>query len=523
MNYNNLNRQTQAQPILGREKEMIQNHDGNYVFKVSPMNLLERFLVLGTTSGTYYVNKQTQFNEVMPDIVKLITSNGKSVVDKVVDISVNGKAPKNDEAIFVLALCACADDKEVRKYALSNLDKVCRIGTHLFQFVDTIKHNRGMGRLIKESVNNWYLSKENDKLAYQLVKYQQRNGWSHKDILKLTRPKPLNDNQSNMFGWVMGKEVNVNEKAIKGFELAKRAKTVNELVFLINEYNLTREMLPTKFLKEAKVWEALLQNMPMTALIRNLGNMSSCGLIKSFSGASKVAINKITNRDYIRKSRLHPIAIINAFLTYKMGRGIKGSNTWSADKNVVEALEEAFYKSFDFVKPTGKNYLLGIDVSGSMGCSNIGGVADFSPAMASAVLAMATARSETYCNIVGFASHIKDLDISKHDDLETVMKKTEAHNFGSTDCAKLFTHAKINKLDIDTFVTYTDNETNAGYNSSQPSIALKAYRSAFNKYEAKAIVVGMTASNASIADPKDPLMLDIAGFSTNVPSIISSF
>lgn len=556
MNYNNLNNvinTTQAEAIPGRD--MIKNHDGNYVFKVSPINILERFLILGTTSSTYYASARQSYNEIMPEIKKLIAENGKDVVAKVVEISNGGKAPKNDEAIFVLALCASAQDVETRKLALAHLKDVCRIGTHLFQFMDTVKQNRGIGRLVKEAVNDWYLSKGDDKLGYQLVKYQQRNGWSHKDILKLTHPKAKSTEQNDMFGWTMDKVVfdgayfvrpairptsykdgdvfyetkgsvadhaDITNKYIVGFERAKTACSAKDIVRYILKYGLTREMIPTQFLKEPTVWAALLKDMPMTAMIRNLGNMSSAGILNKFSNNSKVVMEALSDEMLIKRSRLHPVAIINALLTYKMGHGIKGNNQWAVNHMIVESLEEAFYKSFDFIEPTGKNFLLGLDVSGSMGWSNIGGVEEFTPAVASAVLAMATVRTEKYCEIVGFADNIKHLGITKHDSLSAAMKKTANQNFGSTDCSKLFTYAKENRLPIDTFVTYTDSETNAGWNSVHPANALKAFRKG-GKSDAKAIVVGMTATNATIADPNDPRMLDIVGFNTNVPSIISSF
>lgn len=38
-----------------------------------------------------------------------------------------------------------------------------------------------------------------------------------------------------------------------------------------------------------------------------------------------------------------------------------------------------------------------------------------------------------------------------------------------------------------------------------------------------AVVVGMTATKFSIADPSDPRMLDVAGFDAAVPSLISQF
>ena len=41
--------------------------------------------------------------------------------------------------------------------------------------------------------------------------------------------------------------------------------------------------------------------------------------------------------------------------------------------------------------------------------------------------------------------------------------------------------------------------------------------------DARMIVVGMTATECSIADPTDPLMLDVAGFDASVPALISGF
>ena len=37
------------------------------------------------------------------------------------------------------------------------------------------------------------------------------------------------------------------------------------------------------------------------------------------------------------------------------------------------------------------------------------------------------------------------------------------------------------------------------------------------------IVVGLTATNVSIADPNNPAMLDIAGFDAAVPNLIADF
>jgi 60 kDa SS-A/Ro ribonucleoprotein len=69
-------------------------------------------------------------------------------------------------------------------------------------------------------------------------------------------------------------------------------------------------------------------------------------------------------------------------------------------------------------------------------------------------------------------------------------------------------------------VIYTDNETWVGH--THPHQALRAYREK-SGIPARLIVVGMTATECSIADPSDPGMLDVAGFDSAVPSLITDF
>ena len=80
--------------------------------------------------------------------------------------------------------------------------------------------------------------------------------------------------------------------------------------------------------------------------------------------------------------------------------------------------------------------------------------------------------------------------------------------------------AQKRNLKIDLFVIYTDNETWAG--DTHPSQALKEYRQ-HSGIDAKLVVVGMTATGFSIADPNDSGMLDVVGFDTNTPNILSMF
>ena len=67
-------------------------------------------------------------------------------------VSREGRAPKNDPALFALALAAGLGDEATRKAALEALPQVARTGTHLFQFASFVEGFRGWGRSLRRAV-----------------------------------------------------------------------------------------------------------------------------------------------------------------------------------------------------------------------------------------------------------------------------------------------------------------------------------------------------------------------------------
>jgi 60 kDa SS-A/Ro ribonucleoprotein len=104
------------------------------------------------------------------------------------------RAPKNDPCIFALALASAVGNDETSKLAFEAVPRVCRIGTHLFHFAEYREQFAGWGRGAKRAVASWYEDMPVDKLAYQAVKYRQRDGWTHRDLLRLSHPKLIVNN-----------------------------------------------------------------------------------------------------------------------------------------------------------------------------------------------------------------------------------------------------------------------------------------------------------------------------------------
>jgi 60 kDa SS-A/Ro ribonucleoprotein len=508
-------RTPQSEAIPG--KAMVANSAGGYSFPLDKWEMAKRFLILGSEGGTYYIKEQKLTKDNANSILACIQEDGPRLVDLIVEISENGRAPKNDPAIFALALASAAGNDETRKRAFSVLSRVCRIGTHLFHFAEYREQFAGWGRGAKRAVASWYEDMPVDKLAYQAVKYRQRDGWTHRDLLRLSHPKL----PKNIAQFILHGDHAVNE-LVQGFHLAQQATDPKLVAHCITRYNLPREAIPTEHLNDSKVWEALLyagQGMPVTAMIRNLGNMSKVGLLMPMSQAAQFICERLRSAEALQKARVHPLALLLAQATYASGAGFRGSGKWTPVPQVIDALNDAFYLSFGNVESTGKRTLIALDVSSSMGWSHVAGT-PLSCAQAAAAMCLVTASIEPNYGIVAFSDGLTILPISPGQRLDDVMRMTQRVSFGGTDCAIPMIAAQQQGWEVDTFIVYTDNETWAG--RIHPSQALAEYRRAMGNNSAF-VVVGMASNNFSIADPADSRMLDVVGFDTATPQVISEF
>ena len=135
-------------------------------------------------------------------------------------------------------------------------------------------------------------------------------------------------------------------------------------------------------------------------------------------------------------------------------------------------------------------------------------------------LSLVTAHTEQDYLIVAFADQLRQVSFSEKTRLDDALRITQGINFGATDCSLPIVAAFQHKLKFDVFVNLTDSETWAG--SIHPVQALRRYRDKTG-IPAKLIVVGMISNEFSIADPEDAGMMDVVGFSSDVPALMGTF
>ena len=511
------------------DKRQVKNHAGGYTFEVTPLERVRRFLVLGTEAGTYYVSPRDLTRDNAEAVVALAETDHRALVDTIVDVSTRGAAPKANPALFALAVAAATGDATEKAYALEQLPKVARTGTHLFLFARYVEQFRGWGRGLRRAVADWYVSKDADQVAFQAVKYRQREGWSHRDLLRLAHPVTLDPATRATFDWIThGTVGDDTPRLIAGFLKAQEPGA--DVPALVREHRLSWEMLPDPALGDAGTWDALLDvGIPQTALIRQLPRLTRLGMLPPMGGRTAEVCAQLVDPARLRSARVHPVNVLVAQRTYAAGHGARGQSTWEPTRQVVDALDAAFYTAFGTVEPAGKRTMLGVDVSGSMGAPIAG--MPLSCRDAAAALALVTLATEPDSAAYGFTSTggnwfsrhdtgITPLALSPRQRLDDAIRTVSNLPFGGTDCALPMIHARENGLEVDTFVVLTDNETWAG--QQHPHQALNAYRQS-TSIPARLVVVGMTATDFTIADPTDAGMLDVAGFDTAVPNLISGF
>jgi 60 kDa SS-A/Ro ribonucleoprotein len=524
----------QSEPILGAGQ--VENSAGGHAWQIDHWAQLERFLILGSEGGTYYISQQKLTDENVESLSKCVDEDPERALKIVVEVSASKRAPKNDAALFALAYIMGVAPVETRRLAAERLPAVARTGTHLFMFMEFMTQFRGWGPVARRAVRNWYLSKDANSIAYQAVKYRQRNQWTHLRALRLSHPVTTHLPKDSVFAWIAGKFPAADNpgalpRVIEGFEKAQKAESPRDAAVLVKQYGLPWEALPSHFLDSSLVWEALLENMPMTAMIRNLNKMTKVGLLKPLGEHTQTVCERLDS-EMVKKAGVHPLNVLVALRTYAGGHGFRGNLEWDPVTEVVDALDAAFYKAFGNVDPMVGTSVLAVDVSASMDDPYFGqygrkspsakwlGDRNLTPREVAAAMALITAATSKRTVVVTFDIAMQQMPISPRMRLTEVTMLMKRHRGGGTDCALPMLEANKQKMPVDNFVIYTDSETWSGV--IHPSQALQRHREHFNP-NAKLAVVAMTSNGFSIADPRDKGMMDFVGFDTAAPQLLADF
>lgn len=562
----------QNKPLPGSGQ--VKNPAGGYTWQAGDWARLRRFLILGTEDGSYYAGQQELTFANVEVLNRCIEQDAVRTISEVVNVSIRGRAPKQDPGIYALAYMAASDRQDVREAALAAVPVVCRTGSTLFMFlsflVDDPDKMRGWGRGLRRAVTHWYLSRDPKDLAYQAVKYRQRYGWTHRDALREAHPYAKEGGYLGfatlpqrhevmartatrmVIDWIAHghkdeytldvSDMHTYMKSIEAYELLRLSTTSKGVVKIVNEYGnaVPREAIPANLIN-ADVWEELLKaRMPIGALIRNLATMSRPDkdgrtVLTGTSSATARVIQQLSSAHDIAESRIHPMNLFLAARTYASGRSVRGDAQWTPVPSISDALNDAYYLAFGNAPELGR-LLIAFDVSGSMNINSCMGVPGTTCREASVAMSLPLMVNNPY-DAIAFSdgsrgngyignrgsrpgTEISLLTLSPRQRITDVCEQVNNLNFGATDCALPMLWAGEQGREYDGIVIYTDNET--WYGNTHPSVALEQYRSKTG-LNTKLFVHAMTSGGSSICDPRDSNSLDMVGLDAAAPGVMAEF
>ena len=549
----------QTQPVFKRKDEMQQNQAGGYSFKMTDWDAFDRFLLCGTEGGTYYVGEKDLTLEMATATKRVIQTDGIRLVNHVSHISFEGRAPSNDEAIFILAMAITYGNGKTKEEAFKVIPSVIRTGTHMLHFASFIDSMRGWGAGLRKAIQKWYLNRPVDLLVFQILKYRQRDKWSQRDILRKVHPRPKSQEMSAVFWFTCNHLLKVEEdtknliksnpdrfEEFMGFVVPKDVpERIRQYIRLQAEDDdrevakilkshswMGHEMVRTEHRKSNAVNRELLYNMPLTATIRNLRNMTKNGVLVPLSDMVEDIARRIEDQDLIIRQRVHPFQVLKAINAYDpkcVPWWKTKDDDYSPIPRIQQALENAYVKAFRNVQPIDKRVYIAVDISGSMSSSISSSRSnrktdslEISCYMAAACLAQVIARSASRHVLYAFDTKMIELPaIRASNSFSTVLKNMGEWQGGGTDVALPMLDAMEHNLEVDAFIILTDGQFWAG--DMHPFQALKKYRK-HSGINAKLLSIIMCSDyKTTVADPEDPGMLDISGMDASVPQVIHEF
>lgn len=476
----------------------VSNPEGNEANPVNDFVYFRRALVLGYFKNFYYTD--TELLNIFVDHVNatFTEDNGEiahSILDMAFEIYENSFYLDLETLMLFFELVT----ETSPMYAQRVYEYIPRFrnSSHFLLFAKIVNMRRGWGSGLRKAVNAFYTHVPEDKLLFDILKYQQRWGISHKDVLFKAHPT-LN---ATVFNTIMGNPVDNDFVNTVRFLLSGKA-TEKDVEHAFTHYRLSHEMINTSTLTP-EVWKILAKHkaIPLHAVLWNLGRFTRAGLFRN-----KEFRNEILRVIESGTKHMNPFDYFKAHAAYINGSGTRMS--WEPVEQIEEALLNAFLHSVanETFEYTG-NVVFALDMSASMTWAE-SAFPHTNGSTAAAVALFTLLKTTPNAQVVEFTGEAAPSALNRVMNLAQVIGYARLANGGRTDHSSVIRYLIQHNVNADVLVYLTDNVQTDGNNMSD---MLKWYESKLG-HSLKVINIAMTPMEYSAVFKEDGDVLELSGF-----------
>jgi 60 kDa SS-A/Ro ribonucleoprotein len=372
------------------------------------------------------------------------------------------------------------------------------------------------------------------------------------NVLRMAHVKPNTKEKEAVFQYVFNREF--GWKHTKGTTFGAGFEDLPEIVkefdaykngHLYGEYKVPNVdyRLVEGLVKTPEAWAEVFLNASFYVTFKNLATAARQKVF-DVPGMQEVIVEKLRDREAILASKVFPYQIFTAYL--------KNKETGELPHKVNEALQDALDISLEKVPSLGKVYVA-CDVSESMKHPYTGNQDEdkklvnvrggYVPSWmvnqrrtissktrcvdVAALIASAILRTNRDAVIVPFNGNCIPTHLNSRDSVVTNAEKLSALCRGGTNCSHPLLQANDRKLEFDTFVLISDNEswvdTRNRWNPENGTRLHAAWQATKKRLpHARMINIDLTPNDATQVKER-PDILQVGGFSDSVFDVMSAF
>ncbi len=404
------------------------NEAGGPAYQLEPKQALAQLAATGCFNGTFYASAESQLDSLKQLIAQV---NDNSYLAKLA-IYASQRAGMKDMPAALTASLAARDTVLLHKV----FDRVIHNGRMLRTLFQMIRSGqfgkKSLSSSLQRAFQRWLNSASVEKLLSASIGHEP----SLRDILRMARPTPPDDERRALYGWLTDKETAKWAPATEAhlpeqillLSKFRQSNSAEQQISLLRRFQARWDLLADSA-KGSQAWAAIARTMGPQALRMNLNTLLRHGVFEDPDMVQSVA-HRLADWDEIRRSRQFPYQFFAAYMNVSD----------SIPPQIKAALHQAAEIACGNVPVMSGPVVIGLDVSGSMGSPITGNRGQGATTKmrcidVAALVAAAILRRNPGSVVVPFDTQAFDVKLDPSDSILSLADRLAKYGGGGTDCS----------------------------------------------------------------------------------------